>query len=72
MKVDVTNHEDTIAKMKSYDIVMEGTTIKVNGLSTHCIAEAFENPQIIFDELEKCNIHIHEEVFTGKENYNFV
>lgn len=40
MKVDVTNHEDTVAKMKGYDIVMDGTTIKLNGLSTRCIAEA--------------------------------
>jgi len=40
VKVDVTNHEDTVAKMKGYDIVMDGTTIKLNGLSTRCIAEA--------------------------------
>ncbi|EEL51659.1 Saccharopine dehydrogenase, NADP+, L-lysine forming [Bacillus cereus Rock3-44] len=40
MQVDVTNHEDTVAKMKGYDIVMDGTTIKLNGLSTRCIAEA--------------------------------
>ena len=31
---------DTVAKMKGYDIVMDGTTIKLNGLSTRCIAEA--------------------------------
>lgn len=40
VRVDVTNHEDTVAKMKGYDIVMDGTTIKLNGLSTRCIAEA--------------------------------
>ncbi len=40
MKIDVPNHEDTVAKMKGYDIVMDGTTIKLNGLSTQCIAEA--------------------------------
>ncbi|EEL07247.1 Saccharopine dehydrogenase, NADP+, L-lysine forming [Bacillus cereus BDRD-ST196] len=40
MKVDVTNHEDTVAKMKGYNIVMDGTTIKLNGLSTRCIADA--------------------------------
>ncbi|MBM6647540.1 saccharopine dehydrogenase family protein [Bacillus sp. RIT 809] len=40
VKVDVTNHEDTVAKMKGYDIVMDGTTIKLNGLSTRCIADA--------------------------------
>ena len=40
VKVDVTNHEDTVAKMRGYDIVMDGTTIKLNGLSTRCIAEA--------------------------------
>ena len=34
--------------------------------------EAFENPQLIFDELAKRGIHIHEEVSTYKENYNFV
>ncbi|HEK9100283.1 saccharopine dehydrogenase NADP-binding domain-containing protein [Bacillus pfraonensis] len=40
VKVDVTNHADTVAKMRGYDIVMDGTTIKLNGLSTRCIAEA--------------------------------
>ncbi|HDR7621117.1 TPA: saccharopine dehydrogenase NADP-binding domain-containing protein [Bacillus mycoides] len=40
VKVDVTNHEDTVAKMKGYNIVMDGTTIKLNGLSTRCIADA--------------------------------
>ncbi len=34
--------------------------------------EAFENPQLVFDELEKRGIYIHEEVSTYKENYNFV
>ncbi|MGW9018868.1 saccharopine dehydrogenase family protein [Priestia megaterium] len=40
VKVNVFNHEDTVEKMKGYDIVMDGTTITLNGLSTACIAEA--------------------------------
>lgn len=39
-KVDVRDREATVAQMKGYDIVMDGTTIKLNGLSTACIAEA--------------------------------
>ena len=40
VKTDVTDHEKTVAQMKDYDIVMDGTTIALNGLSTACIAEA--------------------------------
>ncbi|WP_066390797.1 saccharopine dehydrogenase family protein [Neobacillus mesonae] len=40
MKVNVLDHDETVAKMKGYDIVMDGTTIKLNGKSTACIAEA--------------------------------
>ena len=40
VKVDVYNHEETVGKMRGYDIVMDGTTIKLNGLSTACIAAA--------------------------------
>lgn len=38
--VNVRDHEDTVAKMRGYDIVMDGTTITLNGLSTAAIAEA--------------------------------
>lgn len=40
VKVNVFNHEETVEKMRGYDIVMDGTTITLNGLSTACIAEA--------------------------------
>jgi lysine 6-dehydrogenase len=40
VKVNVLNHEETVEKMRGYDIVMDGTTITLNGLSTACIAEA--------------------------------
>ncbi|MED0675924.1 saccharopine dehydrogenase C-terminal domain-containing protein [Aneurinibacillus thermoaerophilus] len=39
-KVDVRNREATVQQMKGYDVVMDGTTITLNGLSTACIAEA--------------------------------
>ncbi|MCC3377971.1 saccharopine dehydrogenase NADP-binding domain-containing protein, partial [Cohnella sp. REN36] len=39
-KVDVRNHEATVEQMRGYDVVMDGTTITLNGLSTACIAEA--------------------------------
>ena len=39
-KVDVKDHAAAVAIMKGYDIVMDGTTITLNGLSTACIAEA--------------------------------
>lgn len=37
---DVRQRSDTVAKMRGYDVVMDGTTIALNGLSTACIAEA--------------------------------
>lgn len=40
VKVNVLNHKETVEQMKGYDIVMDGTTITLNGLSTACIAEA--------------------------------
>ncbi|WP_019122970.1 saccharopine dehydrogenase family protein [Brevibacillus massiliensis] len=40
VKVDVKDHEATVSRMRGYDIVMDGTTITLNGLSTACIAEA--------------------------------
>ncbi|GLX69463.1 saccharopine dehydrogenase family protein [Paenibacillus glycanilyticus] len=40
VQVNVKDHEDTVAKMRGYDIVMDGTTITLNGLSTAAIAEA--------------------------------
>lgn len=44
----------------------------VNKMGVVTPEEAFENPQLVFDELEKRGIYIHEEVSTYKENYNFV
>lgn len=38
--VDLTDHPATVRIMQGYDIVMDGTTITLNGLSTACIAEA--------------------------------
>jgi len=40
VKVNVKDHEATVQQMRGYDIVMDGTTITLNGLSTACIAEA--------------------------------
>lgn len=40
VQINVRDHADTVSKMKGYDIVMDGTTITLNGLSTACIAEA--------------------------------
>ncbi|WP_078412791.1 saccharopine dehydrogenase family protein [Priestia abyssalis] len=40
VQVNVFNHEETVEKMRGYDIVMDGTTITLNGLSTACIAAA--------------------------------
>lgn len=39
-KVDVKDRAAAVATMRDYDIVMDGTTIVLNGLSTACIAEA--------------------------------
>lgn len=38
--VDVNNREDTVNKMRGYDIVLDGTTIALNGLTASLIAEA--------------------------------
>lgn len=40
VQVDVTNIDETVEKMKGYDIVLDGTTIKLNGLSSECIAKS--------------------------------
>ena len=40
VKADVHDHAATVEQMRGYDIVMDGTTIALNGLSTACIAEA--------------------------------
>ncbi|MFK2824658.1 saccharopine dehydrogenase C-terminal domain-containing protein [Bacillus sp. B190/17] len=40
VQVDVTDIKETVLKMKGYDIVLDGTTIKLNGLSSECIAKA--------------------------------
>ena len=39
-RVDVKNRAEAVGIMKGYDIVVDGTTITLNGLSTACIAEA--------------------------------
>ncbi|WP_345243904.1 saccharopine dehydrogenase family protein [Pontibacillus salipaludis] len=38
--VNVRDHATTVEQLKGYDVVMDGTTITLNGLSTRCIAEA--------------------------------
>ena len=40
VKVDVKDHAATVARMRGYDVVVDGTTIALNGPSTACIAEA--------------------------------
>lgn len=39
-RVDVRQRAETVAQMRGYDVVMDGTTIALNGLSTGCVAEA--------------------------------
>ena len=34
VKVDVNDHDATVKQMKGYDIVMDGTTIALNGKTT--------------------------------------
>jgi saccharopine dehydrogenase-like NADP-dependent oxidoreductase len=38
--VDVTDRSRTVAALAGYDVVMDGTTIQLNGVSTACIGEA--------------------------------
>jgi saccharopine dehydrogenase-like NADP-dependent oxidoreductase len=38
--VDLRNHDATVAQMRGYDVVMDGTTISLNDRSTACIAAA--------------------------------
>ncbi|AFC27734.1 hypothetical protein PM3016_780 [Paenibacillus mucilaginosus 3016] len=40
VRVNVHDHEATVDLMRGFDIVMDGTTITLNGLTTACIAEA--------------------------------
>lgn len=40
VKVDVRDRAATVQAMRGYDVVMDGTTIGLNGRSTACIAEA--------------------------------
>lgn len=40
VKVDLNNKQQTIEAMTGYDIVMDGTTISLNDVSTECIAKA--------------------------------
>src|SRR4030042_3375003 len=39
-KINIRDRAEAIAIMKGYDVIMDGTTITLNGLSTACIAEA--------------------------------
>ncbi|MCL2480311.1 MAG: saccharopine dehydrogenase NADP-binding domain-containing protein [Spirochaetaceae bacterium] len=40
VKIDVNDEADAIKKLKGYDVVLDGTTIKLNDQSTKVIAEA--------------------------------
>lgn len=40
LPIDITNREQAIDTLRAYDIVMDGTTITLNDISTACIAEA--------------------------------
>lgn len=40
VKIDVTKVEEAARMMEGYDVVMDGTQITLNGLSTQCIAKA--------------------------------
>ncbi|MDD4998803.1 MAG: saccharopine dehydrogenase NADP-binding domain-containing protein, partial [Syntrophales bacterium] len=38
-KIDIQDRAASVRILRDYDIVMDGTTITLNGLSTACIAE---------------------------------
>jgi saccharopine dehydrogenase-like NADP-dependent oxidoreductase len=40
VRADVQQHTGAVSKMRGFDVVMDGTTLALNGLSTACIAEA--------------------------------
>lgn len=40
LPMDVRDRAQTVANMRTFDVVMDGTTIALNGQSTACIAEA--------------------------------
>jgi lysine 6-dehydrogenase len=40
VETDLTDHARTVCQLSGYDVVLDGTTIRLNGLSTACIAEA--------------------------------
>lgn len=40
VQIDVTKVEEAASIMQGYDVVMDGTQITLNGLSTECIAKA--------------------------------
>ena len=40
VRIDVQNHAATVAALRGHDVVMDGTSIGLNGASTACIAEA--------------------------------
>lgn len=40
VQIDVTKPDEAAALMRGYDVVMDGTQITLNGLSTECIAKA--------------------------------
>jgi galactitol-specific phosphotransferase system IIB component len=40
VKIDVTKVDEAADMMRGYDVVMDGTQITLNGLSTECIAKA--------------------------------
>ena len=40
VQIDVTKVQEAAEKMRGYDVVMDGTQITLNGLSTECIARA--------------------------------
>jgi saccharopine dehydrogenase-like NADP-dependent oxidoreductase len=42
-KVDVKNHAETVSALQGYDIVLDGTTISLNRLTTACMADAGVN-----------------------------
>ena len=40
VKIDINDHADAVAKMRGYDVVVDGTAISMNGKSSAAIAEA--------------------------------
>lgn len=61
LRVDVADPSATVAAMRGFDIVLDGTTIALNGRTTALIAGRLR-PETVFAQLARRDIHVHHEV----------